>query len=160
MAITPVDIRDSVSFQALWDNHVQSVSASLGSQFIGADGATWSGTSGMQSCTIRMSYALYMANVQLPIVPNSWKLKGTGVYLPSLASDYPKLPILANPVLLPRKRDERVASMTYRRGIVYMGPFAHASGHLSLWGGSGFHWPHDDYLGEVEKVYFWQIDGL
>jgi hypothetical protein len=41
-----------------------------------------------------------------------------------------------------------------------MGPFTNASGHVTLWGGTGFRWPHEDYLGQVRTVYFWQNDTL
>jgi hypothetical protein len=158
MAVNPVDIRN-VSFQAVWQSHVRKVDSELGSRIIGAGGATWSDSRGMQSCTIRLTYALHRANVQLPIVPNSWKLKGTGVYLPSLAADIPGLPVLANAERITGHRTKQLWDLFDRKGVVYMGPFDSASGHVSLWNGEDFHFgADDDYLGQVRDVYFWPIE--
>lgn len=121
----------------------------IASRILGAGGINWANASGQQSCAMRVSIALAYAGVHWPRVTNSWRLKGTNVYFPSLASDYPNL--LAN-----RESINNSTDISGRRGVIFFGGgFAGASGHVTLWNGTSCHY-NDAYWSQPDK-YFWQM---
>ena len=127
-------------------------------RIIGAQGITWANASNLQSCAMRMSIALAYAGVNWqPPTSNSWRLQGSNVYFPSLASDYPDLPLLTNRLTVNSQQ-----AINGRRGVVYFGgDFDRASGHLTLWNGASCHFDAvatipDSYWGQP-NIYFWQM---
>lgn len=125
----------------------------ISGRIIGAGNINWAGASGQQSCAIRMSIALAYAGVSWqPRTRNSWRLSGTNVYFPSLASDYPDVPLLFNPVSV----TQATLQALNQRGVIYFGGnFGTASGHLTLWDGSSCH--HNDAYWDQPNIYFWRM---
>ena len=97
-----------------------------------------------------MSIALAYAGANWPKVLNSWRLKDTDVYFPSSAGDYPNL--LANP-----EKITEASSITGRKGVVYFGPFANATGHVTLWNGKACHFGDGDAYWSTQTKYFWEM---
>ena len=152
-----VDI-SGTSFRIAWTYHYKSISATLGKKIIGGGGATWSGSSGLQSCALRMSIALAYAGVHWPRVRNSWQLKGTNVYFPTLAGDYRNVPLLADGEDLTGTVAEKQSAVDDRKGVLYFGGnFASASGHLTLWDGNSLHFPTSDNYWDQPNVVFWEM---
>jgi hypothetical protein len=117
-------------------------------QILGAGGVVFTGA----SCAVRMSLALHKAGAHFPIIKNSWKLKGTRVYLPSYAADY-KTPVL----LGEGERFEWKEQIRGRAGIVFFGGFPRRSGHLTCWSGSQLSFQHEEeFWGQPDK-HFWEL---
>ena len=122
---------------------------SISHRILGAEGITWKNATGQQSCAMRLSIALAYAGVHWPQIPRSWRLKGTSVYFPSYAGDYPTLLANREPIASP----EEIAG---RRGVIYFGgSFASASGHVTLWNGSQCH--HNDAFWTQPVKFFWPM---
>jgi hypothetical protein len=120
----------------------------IAARILGAGQVNWTNVSAQQSCAMRLSIALAYAGVHWSRVSNSWRLQGTNVYFPSLASDYPNL--LAN-----REQISSPTDVSGRRGVVFFGGgSASASGHVALWNCSNCHY-NDAHWGQPDE-YFWQ----
>lgn len=140
-------------FQTAWDHHYSTTyfNQNIAVRILGAGGITWQGASAQQSCAMRMSIALAYSGVtwRPRETTNVWRLQGTNVYFPSLASDYPNVPLLAN-----REAINSAADISNRGGVVFFGGgFASASGHLTLWDGTDCHF-NDAYWDQPNK-FFW-----
>jgi hypothetical protein len=124
--------------------------AHVAHKIIGAGDVNWLHAPAVQSCAMRMSIALAYAGAHWPKVRNSWRLKDTNVYFPSSAGDYPNL--LANP-----EEITEASSITGRKGVVYFGPFANATGHVTLWNGATCHFGDGDAYWDTPTKYFWEM---
>lgn len=151
----PFDI-SQLSYQTAENHHYtpQYFNQNVAVRIIGAGNINWAAATGLQSCAIRMSIALAYAGVNWrPPTRNSWRLSGTDVYFPSLASDYPDLPLLSNALAVTQQTLQGLNQC----GVIYFGGGANfgASGHLTLWNGNACHL-NDDYWGQP-NVYFWRM---
>ena len=124
----------------------------IASRIIGV-GGNWSSATGLQTCAIRLSIALAYAGVHFPRIQNSWRLRGTRVYFPSYAGDYPDL--LENREEVTSAEDLKNSN---RRGVIYFGgAFANASGHVTLWDGNRCHLDPGDSYWDQPNEYFWEM---
>lgn len=148
----PVDNRP---FLTAWNHHytAQYFNDNIAPRIIGAGGVAWADASGLQTCAIRMSIALAYAGVSWqPVETNNvWRLQGTRVLFPSLAADYPDVPLLAN-----RESIQTAAEISGRSGVIFFGPFTGASGHVTLWNGAQCH--HNDAYWSATNKWFWEMN--
>jgi hypothetical protein len=125
--------------------------AKIAPKIEGSDG-TWTDSSGLQSCAMRLSIALAYAGVHFPRVKNSWRLTGTKVYFPSRAGDYPD-------ILSGGQTITAASEVKNRKGAIYFGgTFASASGHVTLWNGRMCHFdPANDSFWSQPTIIFWEM---
>lgn len=127
----------------------------VAARIMGGDKIKWNDVDGLQSCAIRMSIALAYSGVSWrPPTKNSWRLQGTEVFFPSLASDYPNLPLLEGHYDVTKKQLDE----SDMRGVIYFGGGANfgASGHLTLWNGSKTHFANEAYW-DQPTIRFWPM---
>jgi hypothetical protein len=102
---------------------------------------------------MRLSIALAYAGVHFPRMKNSWRLKDTDVYFPSLAGDYPDL-------IAGGAEIKNIDAIRTRKGAIYFGGnFHNASGHVTLWNGSrcSFDGHGEDSHWEQPTIIFWEM---
>lgn len=149
-----------VAFSIAWENHPRDVSGDLAEDLVGAGGATWSETDSLQSCALRLSYALHRAGVKWPrsLTSNQWQLQSTGEYLPTRAGDYPDMPLLCSGESLTGSVTEKLVSVMGRKGVLYFGGQMNgATGHVTLFDGNRTHYPDIDNFWSQPTVVFWEI---
>lgn len=131
----------------------------LGKLIHGAGNKTLADFPNMNTCALRMSYALLWGGRNLPIINRSWLYQGKkSGYLPSLAADYPALLRGEQRIVFNTRTRHLKPNIFGKKGILFFGgDFQSASGHLTLWNGARCHF-NDGYW-QQPTIWFWPLKG-
>ena len=132
----------------------------LGTLVHGAGNTTVADEPSMNTCALRMSYAILWGGRRLPIINNSWLYKGKKTaYLPSLASDYPALLRGEQRIVFNPKTGRATPRIFGKKGILFFGGGfgGGVTGHLTLWNGASCHF-NDGYW-QQPTIWFWPLKG-
>ena len=110
---------------------------------------------GVNTCALRMSYALMMVGKKLPVNRGSWQYRknGSKAWLTSTAERISQ-------DLADAEQIDGPEDIAGRKGIIaFVGGLRGASGHVTLWNGQSCHFGAGDAYWNTTKIFFWQLNG-